>query len=269
MDRLTHRISSYIKTSNTLIEAGVPFSSMLLFPLRRRWAHPRNQIDLKNGMSITSPPEEPLLTMFEEIWVNHCYTPSNFNIAPGHTIIDIGANVGVFTLWAAMSNSEVKVISLEPSPRICSFLRRNVLANGLHNVTVLQSACGGQREKAILYSRGCEAMNSLYRRDNYDSEFRPLTCTQVLLLGDVFQRFGVQVCDLLKLDCEGAEYEILFNAGQRTLQKVRRISMEYHVGLNEHTPEELARFLESQNFGVQMSPLLDVEGGYLYAERRI
>ena len=67
MNRLTHRIGSYIKTSGTLVRPGVTFSSLLLFPIKRRLSHPHNQIDLKNGISIISPPDEPLLTMFEEI----------------------------------------------------------------------------------------------------------------------------------------------------------------------------------------------------------
>jgi FkbM family methyltransferase len=212
--------------------------------------------------------DERLLDLFGEVWISRCYTPACFDVAAGDTVVDIGANVGVFTLWAASRDPHVRVIALEPSLRICDFLRRNVCANGLDNVTVIQAAAGGQKGEAILYSRGPEAWNTLYCRDNFGSMFRPLARTEVVTLDDLFDRFAVWKCSLLKLDCEGAEYEVLLNARPETLNRIGNIAMEYHVGLNEHSPEELVAFLESHGFAVECLPLIDQECGYLYARRR-
>jgi hypothetical protein len=72
---------------------------------------------------------------------------------------------------------------------------------------------------------------------------------------------------LLKLDCEGAEYDILLNASGPLLSKIRQIAVEYHVGLTPHQPEELAERLERDGFETDLQPLVDEEGGYLYASR--
>jgi FkbM family methyltransferase len=219
-------------------------------------------------MSVTSAPNEPLVGILQEVCIDDCYGVADLSLAPGDTIIDIGANVGVFTLWVATRNPEVQVIALEPSPRMCAYLRENITRSGARNVTAVQSACGGATREAVLFQRGVEAANSLYAQDNYGSRFYPLARTEMLTLDDLFQRFDVRRCKLLKMDCEGAEYEILLNASEATLRRIERISMEYHVGLNAHTPQELARFLMSNGFDVQVLDPLDVEGGYLYAQQR-
>jgi len=265
---LFDRAKETLKGVCTLAKAGVTIGTILKFPLRRfRWRAPK-RLRLRNGVCIVAPAEEPLQELFVEIWVNRCYAPRDLMVAAESTIIDVGANVGVFTLWAATSHPGVRIISLEPSPRMCDFLRRNVCASRLDNVTVVQAAAGGQKGEAILYSRGPEAWNSLYCRDSLGSTFRPLAHTEVLTLDELFERFAVWKCPLLKLDCEGAEYEVLLNARPETLKRIGNIAMEYHVGLNEHSPEELVAFLGAHGFVVECLPLIDQECGYLYARRR-
>jgi len=262
------RLANYVRTGVALAKGGVTLSSILLFPIRRRLPRPRCEIALRTGVTIVSPPEEPLLSMFLDIWVTSCYAQRPLELPRGATVIDVGAHVGLFALWVAASHPEAKVIALEPSPGICGFLRDNVSRNRLENITVVQAACGGRRGEELLYSRGPGAMNTLYARDLYGSQFRPLGKTPVLTLDDVFERFAVESCEFLKLDCEGAEYEILFKASADTLRKVERISLEYHMGVTDHAPQELVDFLGSRGFEVELLPPLDVESGYLHAVRR-
>jgi hypothetical protein len=91
----------------------------------------------------------------------------------------------------------------------------------------------------------------------------------VATLDDVFTTLAIDRCDLLKLDCEGAEYEIIFGASNATLAKIRHIVAEYHVGLDEFGPSSLQRFLEQRNFAVTCFAPLDEESGYLHASRRV
>jgi FkbM family methyltransferase len=218
--RWVSRLANYVRRGVALAKGGMTLSSILLFPVRRRLPHPRCEIELKTGITIVSPPEEPLLSMFLDIWVTSCYAERPLELPRGATVVDVGAHVGLFAIWVAASHPEAKVIALEPSPGICGFLRDDVSRNRLENIAIVQAACGGQRGEELLYSRGPAAMNFLYARDLYGSHFRPLGKTRVLTLDDVFERFAVQSCEFLKLDCEGAEYEILFKARADTLRKV-------------------------------------------------
>ncbi|MBI2815516.1 MAG: FkbM family methyltransferase [Acidobacteria bacterium] len=250
-----------------LSTAGASWQSIVLFPLRRRFCS-RNRIKLQNGVSISAPAQQPLLNMFREIWVDRCYAHDALAAGPGDTIIDIGANIGVFSIWAATTNRKAQILAVEPSSRTCQSLKQNVLDNQLSNVTIIQSACGGNRTRAVLYCRAAESnRNTLFTSDGYGSSFSALETVEVVTLNHLFERFGISKCRLLKLDCEGAEYQILFAATDAVLQKIERIAMEYHVGFNEHTPDELARFLESHGFRVEILPMISVEGGYLHARR--
>ncbi len=264
---MIRRIRNDLQLALQLLKSGVTLGSVLLYPLRRRLpGNPEKRFKLKDGISISLPDAAPLVLVFKEIWIDRCYT-SRFSLPPGATIVDIGANAGVFTLWA-LKGGAARVIAVEPSPRMCEYLSRNVLSNGFSNVTVVQAACGGRTGETVLYSRGSEGLNSLYCRDLLGSEFQPLCRTPMLTLGDIFSRYGVETCHLLKVDCEGAEYDILLNARDGTLNRIERIAMEYHVGLNDHDPEELVSFLQAHGFQTEKTPLLDPEGGYLYATRR-
>ena len=62
--------------------------------------------------------------------------------------------------------------------------------------------------------------------------------------------------DYFKMDCEGAEYGILFNASPATLAKISHLCMEYHDGVTSYSHNDLARFLEQQGFQVtsQVNP---------------
>lgn len=82
-----------------------------MFPIRRRLPEPCSRIDLRSGISIVAPADEPLLEMFKEVCVDRCYAPTDFQVPAGHAIIDVGANVGVFTLWAATRWPLARVIT--------------------------------------------------------------------------------------------------------------------------------------------------------------
>lgn len=262
------RIRTNLKTAKSFYAVGVTLGSLLLYPIRRRLPSPRNMIRLKGGLTVVTPVDAELTALFHEIWVDRCYVPEPLTLEPHDTIVEIGAHMGVFTLWAAAQYPGIRVVSLEPCPESFAILQQNISRNRLKSVELLQSACGGHSGPAILVSRGPNSMHTLYDRDLLLSTFRSLGPVRMLSLDDLFNQLGIGRCGLLKLDSEGAEYEILLNASDATLHRIRNIAMEYHVGLNDHTPDELADFLSDKGFAVKVQPMRSTEDGYLYAELR-
>jgi len=266
---LTSRLAGYARTVRALRRGGVRWSDILLFPIRRRLPHGTKTITLKCGLRLTAPISEPLLHIFEEIFVDQCYALEGLQLPRGATIIDIGAHVGLFSLWITRQAPDARAICVEPSPGLHSFLRRNITENRLPNVHVLEAACASPGPARALYGRGPNAMNTLFARDALGSTFHQVACTARVSLDEIFERYGIVRCDFLKMDCEGAEYEVLFGASQATIAGIRALAMEYHVGLNDHDPEDMVRFLNSEGFAVRKMPLSqdDPETGYLYAQR--
>jgi FkbM family methyltransferase len=170
-------------------------------------------------------------------------------------VVDIGAHIGTFTLYAAKMCGASHVFSFEPSPANYRILSDNVERNQLRNVTCVNQAVAGNRGLRTLRLDSIDpGSNSLVIGSSERS-----TEVECCTLEDVFQRFSLPRIDYLKIDCEGAEYEILENATSR-LQQISRISMETHSTLDRR-PEDLHRLLSTHHFEVRRF------GPFLYATR--
>jgi FkbM family methyltransferase len=244
-----------------LMSAGASLPSILLYPVRRRVPPKQARLDLRGGTVVTAPANEPLLFLFREIWVDGAYDEALASSDGLATIVDIGAHVGLFSIRAASRWPQARVVAVEASPRSARYLRENVARNRLATIAVVEAACGGSRRRAVLHRKGADMMSSLYAAGDGDE-------VDVITLEDVFDLNGVDRCDLLKLDCEGAEYEIILGAPVATLRRIRRIVMECHRG-GEATPADLERHLAMSGFDVRRTPSEDGIHEYLFAERRV
>jgi len=246
-----------LSAARMLARAGVRTSSIVAYPLRRRQGDIR--LDFRGGASLSAPGGEPLLNLVREVWVQNRYPlPS---LANGEFVVDIGAHVGTFAVWAGRRNPGARIVAVEPSPIAASYLRRNVEASNLANVRVVEAAAAADNRGRKLFARGVLAMNTLYVPEGGATG----AVVQSLTLDDIFDRFAIDHCAFLKLDCEGAEYEILFSASTGLLERVSFIAMEYHRGLAPYEEGAMADFLRSRGFAVTVEAPEDEEGGYLYA----
>jgi FkbM family methyltransferase len=262
---ISRRIGNHLMALRILRRSGVALLSVLAFPLVRRLFR-RAELRFRDGTRLSAPASEPLIPLVREVFHDAKYAPVGAAGLGDGSIVDIGANVGAFSVWAATRYPGRHIVSVEPSAGAVPWLRRNVGQNG-RTVTVVHAAVGGTSRVATLYGRGEVVRNSLYDQDHYGSSFAAIGDVQVCTLDEIFREHGVQRCALLKLDCEGAEYEILRGASAATLACVGQIVGEYHVGLTPDGPHELRAVLEAAGFAVSVDELEDVESGYFRAWR--
>lgn len=134
-------------------------------------------------------------------------TQQAFRSLIGHAsvVLDIGANVGFFTLLAARrTGSQGAVVAFEPLPRNLAFLRRHLALNGVANVEVLPIALSSHSGTARFGSAANPAMGGLSLAG--DLEVQTDTLDELVASG------GVSPPDFLKIDVEGAEYDVLTGA---------------------------------------------------------
>lgn len=134
-------------------------------------------------------------------------------LRPGDGFLDIGANVGVYTLLAATCvGRDGHIIAVEPSPNTCWHLRENVASNQLHNVTVIAKAVA-DRDGYCRLTHDAGTMNHVLeiRDDVPDSDWIP-TITIDGLPCDTPPMFG-------KIDIEGLELTALRGAAERLLER--------------------------------------------------
>lgn len=224
---------------------------------------PLLSVRLRNGVVIDSPEEGDLNFLFHEIWLDELYAPTGYEIKSNDIVFDIGGNIGVFALYAATKASDVKVISFEPFPQNAAFFESNLNNSQLKNVTLFNQAVAGKSIKRVLNVNESWIKHSL-SEENIESKGINVDC---ISLNQVFEKFTH--CDLLKLDCEGSEYEILYSSSPQTLKKIRKIVIEFHNLDNENkNGNSLRLFLEENNYKVDAFHPLDINSGFICARKK-
>jgi len=184
--------------------------------------------------------------MIDEIWAFRKYDYFGYKVNPGEIVVDIGANIGTFSLYAAKVCGASRVISFEPFPDNYKILSNNIEQNLLRNVTCINEAVAGDRGNRSLGLDSVDPGSHSLVTGSFGRTVEVECCT----VEDIFQRFSLTKIDYLKMDCEGAEYEILENAISR-LPQIGRISMETHTTSNRKA-EDLERLLCTNGFDVTL-----------------
>jgi FkbM family methyltransferase len=200
--------------------------------------HAVTEIRLRSGAVIHAPSEASLWPHFSDIWYHSSYT-KYCSIPYGSLVVDVGANVGVFSLFAARRAR--KVYALEPASSNFSLLMKNVRL--VQNIQPLQLACGARDREGLLDLSGLPVTFSL-KTNSSESE-----SVSVISLESLFARYDIAQCDFLKLDCEGAEFEIVLDSAPSVLSRITRIVMEYHDHLSDgFAHRHLSEKLQSLGF---------------------
>ena len=186
-------------------------------------------------------------------------------------MIDIGAGTGEYTLYAATAITRPggRVFAFEPFPESFALLRENLQLNNINNVCTLPEAIGAEAGELVLDLASGEPLQFQSRREKVAGEETSLRVKSLSLAG-ALEKTELESCDLLKLDCEGAEYAILFAASQSVLEHIRHIVMEYHDNVTQFRHEDLVQFLNGRGFQVDTFPNpVHSYLGYLRAVRKI
>ncbi len=165
-------------------------------------------------------------------------------------VIDIGANIGAFSLYAAYRPKTKRVLAFEPMDDTYQRLVVNVTASGAgERIVCIHSAvssfCG--------FVQMISGDNSMLHRSSEVSERASESehAIPAVSLASVFDLYDIRSCALLKLDCEGAEYEIIENLPPIYYRRIYAIRLEIHQRSDGRTAEKLFRFIESQGFTVE------------------
>ena len=163
-------------------------------------------------------------------------------LRPGQTFIDVGANEGYHTIIAAIAmNRTGKIIAVEPQRRLWSALETNLRLNDSEAMLIpaVLSDYSGQA-RLYLYPSSNPGASSLFRPTRYPLPFVTVPSTT---LERLFDEQEIGVCHLMKIDVEGAEYEVI--KGGRTLferQQIKTLVLEPSIRRG-HSLTEIGSFL--------------------------
>jgi len=209
------------------------------------------------------------LWSIKETFLDAFYTRYGVPIQDGWIVVDIGAAIGDFSIYAAYGNPHAVIYAYEPLPGSYQLLLKNLRLNGIENVLPFQEAVWSHSGDLLLDLSAREPLK--VTSGKISAVYVKTECVTVpsLSLKDLLIREKIDKINLLKLDCEGAEYEILMKTPSDVLKRIERIVMEYHDLSEAQHHKVLVSFLEDEGYRVLWKVnVVHANIGYLYAERK-
>lgn len=223
----------------------------------------------KNNITIYHDDRDDAIALFREIFVEECYTFQGFyDPKPSDVVVDLGANVGFFTLFLASRAPGIRVHCFEPGRETRERLTRNVQANGLERtVTIHPYAISGCAGVVHFNTAKNAAQRSIFINEFInDGESEDVAC---ISLDQVVEMTDVDRIDLLKMDIEGAEIEAVENADPKIWDRIDRVAFEFHDRFRPGCRERVCTVLAKHGFDrIVNLPIPHLEGmGMIHASR--
>lgn len=203
---------------------------------------------LRSGIDVKVPRE--VLHEFKEVFFDEAYlTGMPLAVSEGSTLLDIGANIGAFSMFAIHRLGAGRVIAFEPDPVNFAHLAANAALAPAGRLDAVPEAVAGTTG-ALTFHRGNEGGVST-SGSLLSTRGTKVTVTATTL-ADAFARHGIAQCALLKMDCEGAEYSVLYGAPDDVLRRIRQMVIEVHdQGTAPRTRADLKAHLTAKGFRVK------------------
>jgi FkbM family methyltransferase len=179
---------------------------------------------------------------------------------PGHTILDVGAHIGTFTLQAAQLVRPGKVYAVEASRATYDVLAANIALNRLQNVEASHLALSSHAGIVTLHhDRAGNWGHSIMAALSDSTEEVPSET-----LAGYFARHGIERVDFAKFNCEGAEFPILIGAPPDVLRRIRNAVVLYHCDLAQgHDRQALVDAFEHAGFTVEVRAKRPLRGSLI------
>ncbi len=200
-----------------------------------------------------------LLGTFKEIFMTDVYRLQELRAAmtKDPIIVDVGANIGMFSVAMMSVLPKGRIHAFEPLPANFEYLERNARGadswgGSLHCHPKAVVGSGGPEKVAIHFDPDRRHTPVASVLKTFTESNRESLEVEACSLGEIVKSNALPHIDLLKLDCEGAEYEILYDTTPATLLYIRRIVMETHdLDAEDRCSEAMVRFLTKNGFEVR------------------
>jgi FkbM family methyltransferase len=167
-----------------------------------------------------------LLFLFREIFLSKDYYFESVQTEP--KIIDCGANIGMSVFFHKYFHPNAKIVAFEPNPSAFELLKLNIEKNHLKNVTLVQKAVSNSLEPISFFVNTDKgSLLSSVREDRGGTN-------KIVIETDLLSSYLNERVDLLKIDIEGAEWQVLedLKANGKQLAMVEHAIIEYHHKIN-------------------------------------
>jgi phthiocerol/phenolphthiocerol synthesis type-I polyketide synthase E len=239
-------------------------------------------LTLPNGLQVQQFNQAETEHFYHDIFDHRVYHRNGIELADDAVVFDVGANIGLFSLYASRAARRARIFAFEPAPPVFDLLRRNLAAVG-ERATLINAGVGARRGKldltfyprstgmssfhadgaeerevlgAIMQNQLAEGMSGMTEVMSAADEIlalrfeaRTFEC-EVLALSEVIRTHEVARIDLLKIDVQKSEFEVLLGIEDAQWPLVRQVVIEVHD--IDGRVAQVTEFLRIRGFAVQV-----------------
>lgn len=216
---------------------------------------------MRNGIKVKLRVDSTDLMAFVNVWLVEEYKKHGFEIYNDDTVIDIGAHIGLFALYATQFCKSGKIFCFEPIKENYDVLISNIELNEITNIVASNKAVSTDSRTVTIYLNEDQSGHSMHYTSSKKIEVESIS------LQEIFDVNSIKKCDFMKMDCEGEEYDIMESLPDAYYTKIGKICMEYHLAdVKLRTLNDLINRLRKFSFKtIKTETTTDM--GLLYAHR--
>jgi FkbM family methyltransferase len=200
--------------------------------------------------------------VINETWQENVYRLHEYQFSYNGVFVDIGANIGAVSIFVDSFNknrgfeNKIKVYAVEPEPNNLYLLKQNIENNPTENITIINNAIWHEEKMVLISNRG--GNSNIMEPEEDTSEVLAIT------LETLFSTYDIKEVDVMKIDIEGAEFDLILNTPEETLGKIKTLVLEFDKSFDGRFGKMIEKL--SKQFGIDIlgSP---ERGGYVYANR--
>ncbi|MEO7394842.1 MAG: FkbM family methyltransferase [Chitinophagaceae bacterium] len=249
------------------INLGKNVKNWPLYFRRKYFKPPDNAIYITCSNQLEMEVPDHFFYVFKEIFMEDFYETDKLlrHVADKAVIVDIGANVGFFSFLMASKRKNARIYSYEPMENNMDLFRSNLDRNpgNKHSIKAERKAVTGKNVKFVkLFFDDVHSntvISSIY--EDFSNDNTKATEIEAISLDEIIRNNGLSVIDVLKLDCEGSEYPILYDSPASVWPLIKCLCIEVHeMDKEKRNYQFLSGFLKQK--GYQQSSRLDANGCY-------
>lgn len=223
-----------------------------------------NKVVLRSGVIVEGGVKSLVIDIVDEIFIREVYCPPFLKLNPHDVVVDIGANIGVFSLYSKLHGAS-RIVSVEPLDTNVKLINNNFRINKFSLPEIANIAISEKESEINLYLYGHDSHAMLFKSDSEKNE-TDYKKVRGIRLSTLLKKYNLSRIDFMKIDCEGAEGYIIKNSNKNNWKNIKKIAIEYHNNVSVLDNISIVKKLVSYGYKTKTLKSDDIYG-YIYAWR--
>jgi len=243
--RIGYDTSRWVKDAILEIEDNTGIKQTTIFQFTE--GQNRSAIINSKKLNLSCDKRDGTYNTVSEVFFNKIYEKDYVKVEVGDVIVDVGANLGLFSLYAQSFHPK-KIFAFEPIKSTFDYLTHNL--QDYNNAVLINKAIGSVNKESLINIEKNSGQSTLVDNQNI-TDSNPIGTEMVITttFNDFIHEYSVSYIDFLKIDCEGGELDLFTTIDKKFLKNsIKKIALEYHTS---YIKDIVLDILKSNSFKIE------------------